>query len=83
MQTQLRGKYKRKCDSILDELEDEPDIKKINRDLETLAEPAKKSYLTELIEKLKETASDLDIDYDSPFELNDSQIMALNLFFKL
>jgi spore coat polysaccharide biosynthesis protein SpsF (cytidylyltransferase family) len=43
MQTQLRGKYKRKCDSILDELEDEPDIKNTNRDLEALAEPAKKS----------------------------------------
>ena len=43
MQTQLRGKYKRKCESILEELEEERDIKKINRDLESLAEPAKKS----------------------------------------
>ena len=49
MQTQLRGKYERKCESILDELENEPDIKNTNHDLETLAEPAKKSYLTELI----------------------------------
>ncbi len=41
MQTLLHGKYKKRCDSIFDELEDEPDIKNINRDLETLAEPAK------------------------------------------
>ena len=83
MKTQLRGRYERKFESFKDELEDEPDIKNTNRDLKTLAEPAKKSYLNELIEKLKATAFDFEIDYEAPFELTDSQIMALNLFFKL
>ena len=83
MKTQLRGKYERKFESFKDELEDKSDIKIINDDLKTLAEPVKKSYLNELIEKLKEITFDLDIDYESPFELTDSQIIALNLFFKL
>ncbi len=43
MQTQLRGKYERKSKSILDDLDDEQDIEKTNRDLKSLAEPAKKS----------------------------------------
>ena len=83
MKTQLRGKYERKFESFKDELEDKSDIKIINDDLKTLAEPVKKIYLNELIEKLKEITFDLDIDYESPFELTDSQIIALNLFFKL
>ena len=83
MLTQLRGKYERKCESILNDLENEPDIQNTNLDLKTLAEPVKKSYLNELIEKLKEITFDLDIDYESPFELTDSQIIAINLFFKL
>ena len=83
MKTQLRGKYERKFESFKDELEDKSDIKIINDDLKTLAEPAKESYLDELIEKLKEIKLDLDIDYETPFELTDSQIIAINLFFKL
>ena len=83
MMTQLHGKYERKCESILYDLENELDIQNTNLDLKTLAEPAENSILNQLIEKLKETAFELDIDYETPFELTDSQIMALNLFFKL
>ncbi len=43
MLTQLRGKYERKCESILNDLENEPDIQNTNLDLKTLAEPAKNS----------------------------------------
>ena len=43
MLTQLRGKYERKFESFKDKLEDKSDIKIINDDLKTLAEPVKKS----------------------------------------
>ena len=85
MKTQLSKKYGRKSMNILEELEDEPDIKTTNNDLEKLAQPSNISYLNELIVKLKEIACEIDLNLDNEahFELTDSQIMALNLFFKL
>ena len=41
MKTQLSGRYERKFKSILDELEDEPDIENTNNDLKNIAEPSK------------------------------------------
>ena len=85
MKTQLSGRYERKFKSILDELEDEPDIEYTNNDLKIFSEPSKKSFLNDLIEKSKEMAFEigLELDNKAPFELTDSQIIALNLFFKL
>ena len=57
----------------------------MNVALKSLAEPAKKSHLNELIERLTEMALELglDLDNEAPFDFNDSQIIALNMFFKL
>jgi len=85
MKTELRRRYERKFQSILDDLEDKIKIENTNYDLKNFAEPSKKSFLNDLIEKSKEMAFEigLELDNKAPFELTDSQIIALNLFFKL
>ena len=85
MKTQLRKKYERNLTNILDELEDGPNIEVINNDLKDFSEPSNISHLNELIEKLKEIAveSGLDVDNEAPFKLTDSQIITLNIFYKL
>ena len=74
MQTLLSEKYKRKFEIISDTLEDEQNIEIINNDLQKLAQPSNKSYLNELIEKIKEIAVEvgIDLDNEASFELTDS-----------
>ena len=57
----------------------------MNDALKSLAEPAKNSHLNELIERLTEMALELGLDHDNEalFDFTDSQIIALNMFFKL
>ena len=86
MKTQLRKKYERKLKNILEELEDDKvDIKTINDYFKELAEPSNISHLNDLIIKLKEITSELGLDLEKEvvFKLTDSEISALNLFYKI
>lgn len=86
MKTQLRKKYERKLKNILEELEDDKvDIKTINDYFKELAEPSNISHLSDLIIKLKEITSELGLDLEKEvvFKLTDSEISALNLFYKI
>ena len=86
MKTQLRKKYERKLKNILEELEDDKvDIKTINDYFKELAEPSNISHLNDLIIKLKEITSELGLDFEKEvvFKLTDSEISALNLFYKI
>lgn len=86
MKTQLRKKYERKLKNILEELEDDKvDIKTINDYFKELAEPSNISHLNDLIIKLKEITSELGLDHEKEvvFKLTDSEISALNLFYKI
>ena len=86
MKTQLRKKYERKLKNILEELEDDKvDIKTINDYFKELAEPSNISHLNDLIIKLKEITSELGLDLEKEvvLKLTDSEISALNLFYKI
>ena len=86
MKTQLRKKYEKKLKNILEELEDDKvDIKTINDYFKELAEPSNISHLNDLIIKLKEITSELGLDFEKEvvFKLTDSEISALNLFYKI
>ena len=86
MKTQLRKKYERKLKNILEELEDDKvDIETINDYFKELAEPSNISHLNDLIIKLKEITSELGLDFEKEvvFKLTDSEISALNLFYKI
>ena len=86
MKTQLRKKYEKKLKNILEELEDDKvDIKTINDYFKELAEPSNISHLNDLIIKLKEITSELGLDLEKEvvFKLTDSEISALNLFYKI
>ena len=86
MKTQLHKKYERKLENILEELEnDKADIETINDYFKELAEPSNISHLNDLIIKLKEITSELGLDFEKEvvFKLTDSEISALNLFYKI